>query len=635
MLLITIAGSVLGCAAGALLLWGAGWLVARFLLRLEDGAWLNPLAPVCGAALACVWLNGMGRLTGWTAAAATFALLGACGLTRAWQDRTRSPALTRSDRSQSRMAWGLFVVLVAINLLGVLYDEHWHFSLAGLIANGNWPAQYPFNPTLTLSYHYGFDLVVAFLAWFGAPVPLASDVLTALLQMSLVLLMVQFARGIGLGTARAWVAAGCAAVTAGMAWVLRPFRSTLPLELATVQPLHGSLANALLLVAQTKSLLIAATSIVAILALARAGVAWYRGWRGAVAILLFLAAAALSSETIVAAFVPALALAYLCADGVRSRAWRVGVLAVGVLILSVQGGLLTDLVMSTMGFGTVDQAQSTGISVFWSADHGTFASDVIRLGTPAGFIRLLAELGGFLVLLGFALFAWKRWTRLERALLVSAVVTMLLPLVVHYGVKDQETLRFLTGSFLVTNTLGAVALVTMVRTRAVLALLLFVCVLGGLGDWTLSNIPVTWRAEWYLRPTSRALWMPYLRKETALPPGSVVWTDVVLREGPRDARLDDIPLVFGAYAQSCLGIANRIVQEDCGAFLTSPSTDTLAALGATHLLLSDGFIERHKADEWFRALTPIVRYPDDIPEAVGLFWQGKPGALSLYATHTP
>lgn len=524
-----------------------------------------------------------------------------------------------------------FTFCMALALVGNIFDETWHFPLAGIIANGQWPTAFFWNPDFELLYHYSFDLLVAFGGAIGAPIPWVSDLLMALLQASVIGLVYHALRGYGCTARRALTGAIAWACAASAGWIIRLFRPWLPETLAIIAPFHGSTINALLLVTYTKSLLIAMGLLLLMLLMHRRIPGAHHGWRGAGVVVIALAAAALSSETLFVVFAPLICIAYIVERQPLARHWRIGVIGCAALIVILQGGMLSSFIQVLGGKGAAESQTHTALSVFWSPIQETF-SFPIHFGTWEGILRALLELCGFLVLGTFAVIGWKRWTTFERCMLVVATASVSIPFLVHYEVLDREMVRFWIGTALVLNLLGAAELMRRIQSRQIAVATVGILTIGGIASVLLLNIPFTWQGRQDPVVISRALWVPYLQKETALPKGSIVWGEAETREGEREPVMAQIPLVFGAYAQSCQDLFGHITREDCAQFKQKPSEEGLEALGVTHLLLSDAFVAQYTNEPWFERLSVVRTYPDTSEAHHPLFRSpGRPGGWALFA----
>lgn len=608
------------------LLAGSGWLIARTLMGLNDRSLLLLFVPICGIAFASVWLNAVGRIVNWQFAVASFALVGVLGCVRMFRQWRSSIHDAEWRNSLNRGSWILGVCLI-IGFVGGIFDESWHLPLIGLIANGNWPAALPCNPDIALFYHYGFDIVVAFMVSAGVYASFASDILTAIFQTCLLLIVYRFSRACELSVLRSWIATGIFAFAGSAAWILRPFRSMLPESFATVFPFHGSMINAMFLLTYTKSLLIAAALLIGVLLLHHLGIVWHRNIRGAIAVALFLLASSLSSETLFVVFVPVCCLAYLFETQPLSRIWRFLLLVATAGLVLVQGGMLSSFIAKLLGFGDMMQDYAR-MSVHFSLMHQTFFLP-INFFSVDGAIRAAFELAGFIVLV-WAAWRWRQRDKFFTRLLIVASASFFLPLFVHYDLSDRDLFRFWIGTILITGIFGGITIVKSIKSVRVLSVFaVFLCI-GGIASTVLSNFPITWMGRQPPVIISRALLLPYLKGETRLPSGVSVWTDAPSGEREQSLEMKQIPLVFGAYAESCQDLIGRFMRPDCEEFRLAPSEEGLDRLGADYLLVGEDFFSRIRTAPWFGRLRLISTYTDPLPaESSSVYMPGKPGLLRL------
>lgn len=571
----------------------AGARVAQVVFQRREKSFLVAAAPMMAAAALSLWMNAAGTWVGWKPAAVGWFVLAswlAWRAVRAWP-QAEDDSLWSELKRVMRVA---VPVLLVLSFVGGVFDEGWHFPLAALMANGNWPTRFPFNPEVSLTYHFGFELLSGATATFGLWVPVASDLWQVALMTSLVCLAYRWvARSIeGVVGRRVatllWYGAG------SLGWVLRPLRAWAPLVLRDVPPFTSVVGNAVGLIFFTKSQLMA----FGVLFLLLEPRTWMQGWRRWVVFPLLLAAAALSSETFTITILAGLCLGLL----LEARSWRerlalLGSGLVGVALMAMQGGLLTDLARHAVGLAT--EAQVGVTSFVWRSSPlmRAFNGVTLDLRSVWTWIRLGVEWGGMGILALAAFATWMRRPWSERGMLLAAIGCLLLPFVLMFPIGEHDTLRFWGNAFVATGFMGAPVVWGWMRARRAwqLAACVALMVLGGVGSIIGSNIPVIrWMGRVEPQVISSVLVPPFLAQQT-LPPGSVVWVSATRVPGEIPDVVREVPLVTGAYVQGCYDFYNRDTRNDCETFLQAPSVAGLEALRVTHVLVSDAWAADHLA----------------------------------------
>lgn len=576
---------------------GIGVTLVRWALAKRPSVFPIALGPLVGFGAASLWLSWAGRVLPWWIAVAMWTVAGIAAFISVLASRRQAMEHARTFRW---LWFGVFPILFLLALSGGVFDEGWHFPLAGLIANGHWPARFPFDPALPLSYHFGFDIVVAATRTAGWYVPLASDFWTAILQTSLLGVVYLFISDF-LSSARDRIlATGLWYFAGSFGWIMRPFRALLPRVFSEMPPFISTIGNALGLLTYTKSMLFAMGFVLSVLLLVRhrelltRRVWWLLGFG--------LLASALSSETLVVSAI-AWILIGLCFELRGKARWTVLVVAAlsGTLML-FQGGLFTDVFLRFWN-GTADAYAKAG-SIQWRSTpiFKTFGG-AFDLSSAWSWIRILLEWGGQFILLLCALSGWRRWNRVEKFALAGALLSFLPPFLLMTPNSAPDMLRFFGHAFLITNLLGAIAFIRMIASWGKKIALSAVLCFGGIVSIVLSNVPlIPWMAPFSPNVVSVALWDAYLKENASLPKNSVLWISVarIKNETPNEIR--QIPLAFGVYAKSCYDYFRYDTSDLCDRFYDQPTEQGLKDLHVTHVLLTSQWMKAHPESAWQKHL---------------------------------
>lgn len=615
---------------------GIGALLIRWATATRTKSFFSAASPLVGFAAAGLWLNLAGRVLSWNGAVLLWLLFCIGALILALHLWRRLE--TDGDWSAIKRVWiFIFPAALLLGLCGGLFDEGWHFPFSELIANGHWPARYPFDPSVALTYHFGFDIVIAAFARFGLWAPIASDLWQAVLQASLVGLGYLLA-GRWIPRARdRWLVVGLWLFAGSFGWILRPFRAWLPDVFQVLPPFTGSISNSIALITYTKSLFVACGFLLILLF---PFVSFKKTWRWHVALVAALAAIALSSESLLVIMIAPVCLGLVWTfRGASARIRLLVALAAGALFATVQGSLLTAFVLSKLPGAEAAQELQAAFALRTSPMFKTFGG-WMDLTSVWSWVRIVAEWGGQAVLAVLAFVGWKRWDWTIRAGLIGGALSLAIPFVFVYPATEYDMTRFFWHAFFLLNFVGAIVLVTRLerwpRVRLAVA---GVLMLGGVVSTFLSNIPIVrWVASEQPQVASQALWGPLLHRDALLPTGSVVWLSVPWSEDrhvPDEVR--EIPSVFGVYAKTCYDFSKYLISTDCDQFYAHPTNALMRSMGVTHLLLRPEWIETHREGDWvasvreLKTFTPPV-WADRLPAT----WrQGYAGPLVLYQVITP
>ncbi|MDD5725933.1 MAG: hypothetical protein PHC53_00770 [Patescibacteria group bacterium] len=625
-------------AAVTLGLFSVGGLVWRWLFPQASKTWHVIASPLIGLGLASVWLNSVGSLFGWTAAFISWSHIALLSLY--FYGRFFGRIAEDNDWPLIKK-YGLWILLaiLALSFFGGIFDEQWHFPFATVIANGVWPTPLIFDPTQALTYHYGYDIVVAFIVRAGWPAPFASDVLQAVLQACLLGVVWIFLRACGLSRKLGAIGLGIVFFCGTLGWILRPLRFLSQDFLSKINTFTGSMWNPIFLDTYTKSTIFALGIVWLVIAAYQAKLK-LNVKRLLWLIPILMAAVALSSETIFVFFLPFVILALLVDPIARNfRLKTILACAIGLLIVVVQGGLITDAVRGLFWHAqaAADQIQNTSFSLRHSAEFAVFGPS-LDLFSWSAYVRMFVEFGIVIIFGLFAWFAFPFKNRFYRTLLVGAVACFLVPFIIWYGVGPREMLRVWLPAFAIFLPLGAVAVLSMRSKLATgVKVLAALAIVGGLSGVVMSNLPImaTYLNNPYPTVMSPALWLPSLDHANWLPTNSTIWIEThypATEDGASTGIVRQAPLVFGVPVQGCFNFF-RNTGTECKDFVDDPSAETLKALGVTHLLLTNGFVEQHQAEQWFASLKFVKDYP--IPSWVyrlpRVLWAGKDSSYKLYA----
>lgn len=570
--------------------------------------WVIASAPLFGAAIATVALKAVADIAGWSwAVRLLFALGIICTILfyKKWQTVSKE---NPNDPVRFRWVLAVWLSLLAISLLGGLFDESWHFPLASIIANGVWPVPSIFDPSRLLSYHDGFDVLVAAHASFGLPVPIASDLWQSLLQASIVGILWLGLRESGLSIRRTWIGVTAVLCTGTLGWMLRPFRRFFP-ALSVIYPFTGTMTSPLLTYSFTKSTLVA-LGFIFIAIVIRLSSLRPIPRRALIFLPIVFAAIAQSSETIFVFFLPFLMLGLLSDPGLRPWRWKIVFASFIGLVLAVDQSSLLRQALPFHLFASSSALAAAPTSFAWRTIPilATFG-EPLDLRTLIGWIRILAELGPSLLLAWFAFRSFKQWPISLRTTLTGSIFCLLIPLILVYQTGPRDLLRVWIPAFAVCNLLGILSLFHN-QKKAWIWILLSLSLVGGLGSVIMTNLPMTtWISNAQPIVIDPSLWEPFLDSQARLPTNSIAWISVPRLPLEIRPEIRQIPAVFGVPVQACYDLYNHDTSAECDEAYAHPSIELFHSLKVTHLVLTDTFVREHQQEEWFSHLEFLHRYP--------------------------
>lgn len=620
------------CSIGGLsALFVAGFLLAKICFSDVDLSRRLSAVPVLGFGAASVWLSLGGRFLSWNIAVYTWLAFGFMGLWWCWRFHKPCLVFLYTERRKVAGVMGVFILFLTLALLGGLYDEGGHFPFAGLIANGNWPARFPFDASLPFVYHLGFDIVIAAFGKLGLWIPLASDFFVALLETSLVCLVYLFTEQVGLtgskrlGLVILWFCAG------SFGWILRPLRAILPPTLAIMPPFTSTIGNAIGLLVYTKSQLFAFGFFLCLLVFRHE---WRKlTWRKTVVLGLGTAAMAFSSDTFFVMLVPFVYLAYFLEMDRRSRIYLYLAGLLCALVVVLQGGIISDAITNLIGHSERTQSDLTSF-VLRSTSRFHIFGYPLDLRSGWTWVRFIFEWGMQIVLFILTFITWRRWDRWDRCIFVGVGLAFLFPFLIVYPVGQHDILRMWGNAFFVSNLFGALVLARYIQRQWVWTAVVVLGSLGGFFSIILSNVPiVSWMAPTRPQIGSTAFWQPFLEQTDRLPRDSRIWISVdgEMMKDSTSFLVRQVPLVFGSYVKTCEDMYQRVFSTACETFYITPNAAGLDDLQATHLLLSTTWEERHRADPWFSRLTFVKRFEPAVwTRSFSSWWDLDHSTYTLY-----
>ncbi len=614
-----------------------GFFIWRWVAPQATKTWAVIATPFLGGAVASVWLILAQLVLGWDAAVWILFGLGIIALF----------CLKRASQGLGEDLWWptvrrfgpwILIAALALSFTSGSFVEHGHFASATMMGNGAFPLQNPFLPTVHLTYHYGFEILVGAANRAGFPVPFASDIWQGLLQAALVIGIWVWFRTVGIAPRRAVVGTLLVSFVGTLGYLVRPFRSLAPDALGTIFPFHNTfIAHPLYLTTFTKSTLVALGIVVVALALYHARLSLDRK-RVLWILPVLLAATALSNEVIFVLILPFVFLGVLLESW--SKGFRVLVIMAGFagLILAVlSGGLVQDLVKGFFQGGAAERVTS----LVWdpALTIPTFFASPIRLGTPFGIFRFLLEYGARFFLAFFALKSFRGQSVLVRTLLVASVIIFFIPFFFAYPSSPPDFFRIWIPAFLILAFYGSrEMLAKLVKVPWWQYLAVPALIFGGLGSTLLTNIPqlgIYWAGMAGPGVESTSLWPGLLDPASRLSPGSTIGTNILITRKTLFT-LYQMPQVFGVPINTCFNYIwdNEFGKDSvCKTFSERPAEDTLRALGVTHLVLTPDFVAAHSEEDWFKKNLILLRRFDPPAWARRLprsWWEGREVSYLLY-----
>ncbi len=606
-----------------------GFVVTGWIFREPTRAFRLAASPILGAAIASVWLDLAARGISWEFATVTLWLIGAAAFLFVGKNFFRS----------WRLGWVLAaVVLLTFSLVGGVMDDAGHFAMQAIMANGVWPVPDFFSPDRPLLYHYGFDILAAALARFGWPVPFAADVLTATLQLGLLALVWQMMKQQLRGRALAILGTALALGAGTLGWIVRPLRGWLGELLGSIYPFMGSFFTNPLFARMYSRAPQIATGLAIMGLLVVLGKIPVRKGRLLWLLPFFIAAVGLSDETYLFTVVPfALGGFLLACDSWRMRGYAALAALSGLALVMSRAGIVRDVVLRFFGaggeFGVGYSFVALRTTLLWQ----TMGAD-IDLHRLEGILRIFLELAAPIALLVFAFFMVRRLkSRVISGVYLGAVIAWMVPIVLIYPAYQNQINRFWVPAMAIMGPLGAIMMLQMVKRRGTQIFLTALMTFGGVANLFLINVvPTYWAANPEPAIYYPALWGAFFNPATRLPPGSVVWTDAPRTPRRVPAEFQTMPLVFGVPVAACYDILIDTTSSVCDDFWDEPNQDTLRALGATHLALTEAYWQEHRQDAWFRNLIFLKRFDPPswsrrLPRA---WWENRETPLYLYQVDT-
>lgn len=602
-----------------------------FVVPTIKRSYLIACAPVVGAALASVVLNDVGLLFGWWVA---FGVLSVCAIVcLVWglKDLLKAEPDDEWKGIKRYLPW-VMVCALGLSFMGGFHDEAWHFPFASVIANGHLPTPLLSDPTRPTTYHYGFDILVAALSAKGWIVPFASDVLQACLQVSLLAIVFLILRNFGITRKRSAIGTAVVFFTGIVGWVLWPLKF-ISAWFVGMPIIFGAIWNCIYNITFTKST-IAALGLIWMTLLFLQSRFSIKANRFLLLLPLLLSAIALSSETIFIFFLPFVILGLLV-DPI-SRGYRKQMILacfVGLVLVFLQGGLITDAVKGHIftNQASADQVQSTAITIQPSLDLPRFTqSSIFNLSQAGSWVRLLAELGGVLLVSIFAFTNIKKYPRAIKFVILGCVICLAVPFILHLGAYPQNILRVWMPAFAFLLVLGMASWMSVQRPlKWVERLVMCVLIVGGVGSLVVGSLPG--KIGLLNRNTSiqnSSLLFFAFDPTSRLPSGSSIWVNSKTNDQWNGDGTRQIPTVFGVPDQACLDLFLNLTSDKCLNFQRDPTERTLRELGVTHMLLTPEFVERIKNEPWFGDLVPVATY--DVPS-----WAKRLPSFLLNKDYTP
>jgi hypothetical protein len=488
-----------------------------------------PLALVTGISLQILFANMLSMvlsppLSFWLGAVLVLALGVAFSARGGWREIMRVPLLP----GQIAALLGSFWLALMLQRGLAIFDDFAHLPTASIMATGDIPPHFPFDPAVLYAYHYFLLLFGAQIARIGdLPVWVSLDIARALAFAITVVLAGAWVQRLTLSLAAGILSGLMVVFGTGTRWLLLLLPGVVVRRLSSSVEMIGSgrgsgenLAAALtgswavegvghvsipfafangihppgiLAASGPNGIIFTGISIFFLQTFNR-----WRSWRGALVSALMLATFAMLTEAGVVLSVAgwgALALIYM----VQRRAlklprdlWQwLAVVAAGNILGALQGGALTDILVSGVRglFGeTAASYQTVGFALTLNPAIVSAHLGVLRLGFPAQLLVALAELGPLVLVLPLAA-AWGikayragRWY--EAAFILASFLSLGTLFVLFSGSTGvRNTTRLYSFTHLILIYAVPLAWIWCARrapaVRAAVALLAFVAMFGG------------------------------------------------------------------------------------------------------------------------------------------------------------
>lgn len=472
-----------------LIAWAAGgWLIALRVFDLDRRE--RPLVGLGLGMILSTWLTnfvarwvGIG-LAAWISAGIVLAF----GLALAFPllPRLRPPFGVQPGR-----LLGLIVLALLFTLMGrglAIFDDYQNLPFLSRIAAGDIPPHFPYDPEVRLGYHYFLLLLAA--QWMGAARALpwtALDLARGLTLALAILLIGLLAFRLTRKPMAELAAVGFGALAGGSRWLLLFLPVSLAAELSERIELLGSgartgenLGEALLRhwslngdgpipfpfayasgvypprILALSGVGVAPLLVVMLIVLTADRVRSPWGW-GVIAILL-ASLALLSEPTYVLLLVGVFALVgiRLLRGRTRRRSavslWWAAAALVSVVMAGIQGGMLTEVALRTVGSPTAQASYyDVGFHLVWPPTVISSHLGELPLASVFGLLAAFVEFGpmvlAFPLAIAYGLRAWKEGRQGEAALVLAGLLSLGMVFVRYSGVAGPTATTRLYGLF--------------------------------------------------------------------------------------------------------------------------------------------------------------------------------------------